>query len=157
MKTIPILILLSVTLGHPVWAQTADSYYQQGQTALTLGQPGKAQRLLAMSLRQDPSYISAHLALINLCMAQGRYEVGLTQIEQALTHAPTHAELWVLKGQLLGMVGDDTEADLAFTEALTQAPDNLPILDRALAFYRDVGDTARVAELTALRTALITP
>lgn len=87
---------------------------------------------------------------------EGDIEAALEATEQALACAPSNADLLVLQGVALTLIGRRAEADIVFSEAATAFDDNESFLSNRAQAYMMAGrpdlaleDTARMLDLDA--------
>lgn len=150
------LWLCGVSLpGGMVHAQSdADGWYDKGYAAFSAGQMVDAERGYLIALRKDPAHRLSHVGLLDLYMAQRRYDDALEYADQALARYPSNGRFWRYKGLVLNRTDEIADAKQAFDNAYNAAPNDLSVVRAAEDFLYERGFDAEAAQMTELRKLL---
>ena len=123
-----------------------------GQAKLGLKQVDEACELFARAVEIDERQIEAHWGLASCASAIGSKDEAQRQLEHAVELEPTNAETWLLIGDLARANNDFAEAERAYTEAFTIAPNSSTALaKRALTRLGQPQNTGALEDLARLR------
>ncbi len=77
-----------------------------------------AQRTLDTAIKLDASHPEVRLALARLAMSKREFPAALQQAEQAIKARPDYLDAWLIKGDLLRLLGQTEAATAAYRAAL---------------------------------------
>lgn len=161
MKIKPLKLTLATLLcavalsGALVHAQSgAGAWYAKGLNAFKQGQMVDAERSYLLALRKNPIHRPSYMGLLDLYIAQQRYEEGLDYADRALTHYSSDARFWLYKAKLLNQIDEVADAKQAFYKAFNAAPDNLAVVRSAEDFLYERDFETEAAQMTETRKAL---
>lgn len=120
-----------------------------------LGDNNRAQAALDAALAAVPQHVPALVLRARLVAMAGRHDEALALVEAALARDASSADGWLLKGDLLGQVKNDSAgAHDAFTRALAADPAFVPAHLALVTERLKAGDTAGAkAQAAQLRAA----
>ena len=119
-----------------------------------LGDTTRAQAALDAALAAVPQHVPALVLRARLAATAGRYDEALALVEAALARDASSADGWLLKGDLLGQVKNDTAgANQAYERALAAdaafVPAHLALVTERLKAGDTAGAKAQAAKLRA--------
>ncbi len=142
--------------------QLADAQAQAAfQTSLAtawsgLGDNTRAQTALDAALAAVPQHVPALVLRARLAGTAGRHDEALSLVDAALARDPASADGWLLKGDLLGQVKNDSAgAHDAFARALAADPAFVPAHLALVTERLKAGDTAGAKAQAALLRAAV--
>jgi protein O-GlcNAc transferase len=96
--------------------------YQLGSILLARGKPEEAEDLLKAAAAVHEDFPDVHIALYDLYRAQGRFDLALEHVEQALRLRPGWALAWFYRGVLLNRMHHTAEGETALRRAIELDP-----------------------------------
>ncbi len=112
------------TFAEP--AANADLQTSVAVSHLALGDRASGGRAIQKALASRPDHVPAMMARIRLMAGEGQFDPALQLVDKSLEGAPTNADLWGLKGDLLLHGKADTRsAEVAYRKALDLRADLL--------------------------------
>lgn len=121
-------LLLAALLLTGGQAAVATEPLAQGLAAFKAQNYGQAVKLLGEYLQQHPQDLTARRYRAQAFQRLERPQEALAEVEAGLRINPEAVELLLLKGGLLGELGDRQQAIAIFTRILAQQPDNVEAL-----------------------------
>lgn len=109
-------------------AAGADALLEQGLAAFKAQNYGQAVKLLGDYLQRQPQDLTARSHRAQAFQRLERPREALAEVEAGLQVQPGAAELLLLKGSLLGELGERSQAVAIFNQVLHQDPDNVTAL-----------------------------
>jgi tetratricopeptide (TPR) repeat protein len=120
-----------------------------GRTYGKLGEIPKAEEALKLVLKDDDYRDAAQIELAQLYNDAGQYPKALSSIDTYLKIKPKNAEGWRLKGLILSNMGNEREAQRAYTQATSlDSGDAVSYINQAVMFFnkQDFNGVLRVAQ-----------
>lgn len=108
---------LIFTNSEVAFAGMGFAYYQKGD-------PAAAIVAYRQSLEHNSRYLLPRLRLAELFMDQGKLDAAMFELGQAQAQSPATAEVHYLRGLVLMKRRDNTQAELAFRDAIRLAGDS---------------------------------
>ncbi|MBI5041169.1 MAG: tetratricopeptide repeat protein [Gammaproteobacteria bacterium] len=148
-------LLGAVLIGNMAWAGDGDSSYGKGREALRLGDTGAAERAFHRALYKEPGHREAQLALVDLYIAQQRYEEAHAIIDRRVAEGGPDGQLLLRKGLMYDQAGRPQDASRAYLSAIDLLPDDPDALAQAAGFFNTRGDRTRAETLTERRKRVL--
>jgi pentatricopeptide repeat protein len=124
------------------------------EIALARHQPAVAERAARQAVAAEGDTAAPHLTLAQVLAAEGKLEEALAETDRALAEIARRASgqsfpsLWYVRGDILGRLGRDGEAEQAFQREIASFPADLRTYSSLAALYVAEGKTdAAVAVL----------
>ena len=121
-------LLLSVFLLVAGPASGGDTTLEQGLAAFKAQNYGAAVKIFQEYLQCQPQDLTARSHLVQAFQRLERPKEALAEVEIGLKYNPEARELLLLKGSLLGELGERDQAVAIFDQVLRQDPDNVTAL-----------------------------
>lgn len=148
-------MLGAVFIGNMAWAGDGDPSYEKGRDALQLGDTGAAERAFHRALYKEPRHREAQLALVDLYVAQQRYEEAHAIIDRQIAEGGPDGQLMLRKGLMYDQTEQQQEASRAYLSAIDLLPDDPDALAQAAGYFNAHGDRARAETLTERRKRVL--
>jgi len=84
----------------------------------------EARREFEKALLLEPAYLPAVQHLVNMDLEEKRYSEALQRVQQLAVNDPKQASLQMLLGQTLAAQGENSQAESAFSKAISLQPDS---------------------------------
>lgn len=123
MKKLIYLLSLSVVLSLPASAQSTTDEFNAGLELYSKAEYGAALDHFNNVLKLDPKDVNA-LYNKGLCLYNMKlYESAIKEFENLLLIKKDDPDAWFYKGKSLSKIKNWTQAELAFTMAITYSPE----------------------------------
>lgn len=142
--------LLSSVYANFAYAGDGDVYFDKGRVALRHGDSGTAERSFQRTLYKEPAHRQAMQSLVDLYIAQHRYEDAMAIMNRWQEQMGEDGRLWTRKAFIYDLTGRQQEATRAYATALDLAPEDPEVLAHAAGHYYAIGDRARAEGLSEM-------
>jgi hypothetical protein len=108
------LLATSLMLAHPVYAESAETLFTQGQTAYNQGQLEQALDYFKQTVQTDPNYVDAYFNIGAIYYNLKRYPEALEAFNQLLQRDPNDQAARYETAKVFQKMGRTQEAIAAF-------------------------------------------